>query len=125
MATENAPAFEDLTPINTSNANDDDEEPTLKLDAGEHVVAEVRYIEQNAGEFDNTLLHLTDTTGEVCKMWSNRTIDSAFQEKGVGAGDVIGIKKDEEPYTFEVENDDGEMEEREAYGFDVRLLEDS
>lgn len=123
MATDH-PSFDELEPIETESDNDEDE-PTKKLEPGEAIVAEVRHIEWGASQFGNSILHLTDNAGngEFVKMYSNGTIDRRLTEADVGPGDVIGLKKDEEPYTYTAENDDGEEEEREAYGFDVRVLE--
>ena len=123
MAAQDAPSFDDLTPINPSNDTDDDEVPTVKLDPGEDIVAEIRHIERNVGRYGNNVLHLTLGDGTLCKMWSNRTIDDALEEAGVGAGDTIGIRKDSDPYTYTIEDDDGNEEEREAYVFQVAVLD--
>lgn len=124
MAKADAPSFDDLTKVDPSNDNDDEEVPTVKLDAGEDLVAELRHIERDVGQHGNDVLHLTDTTGDPCKMWSNRTISRALDEADVSPGDVIGIRKDSEPYTFETTDDDGNTVEREAFGFEVGVLED-
>lgn len=120
---DNAPSFDDMSPINSSNDNDD--EDVYKLDPGEKVVAQIRHIERNVGRFDNDLLHLTFNTGEFETIWSNNTIRKALDQIEAKAGDWIGIAKDEEPYTYTVENDEtGESEEKEAYGYEVRQLGD-
>lgn len=119
MAKANAPSWDDLSKVQTSQDTDDDGEPLIKLDPGEDVVAEVRFIEEEVGQHGNTMLHLTTTDGDPVRMWSNTTIDRALDAAEVTAGDVIGIRKHEESYTFETEDGD----EREAYDFDVGVLE--
>jgi len=119
MATKEGPSFDDLTRVEPSNDNDDEDVQTIKLDPGEDIVAEVRHIERNVGQFDNTVLHLTRPDGSLCKMWSNATIDRRLEKAGVTPGDTIGIKKDTDSYTYET--DDGE--EREAYNFQVAVMD--
>jgi hypothetical protein len=51
-------------------------------------------------------------------MWSNATIDRALNAAEVGPGDTVGIRKGEDPYTYETD----EGEEREAFDFEVRCL---
>ena len=116
MASKEAPSFDDLTPVDTSDDTDDDV-PVIKLEPGESIVAEVRHIERNVGKWKNSVLHLT-RNGEPCKMWSNATIDRALNAAEVGPGDTVGIRKGEDPYTYETD----EGEEREAFDFEVRCL---
>lgn len=118
MASKEVPSFDDLTPVDSS-GDSDDEVPVVKLDPGESIVAEVRHIERNVGKWNNSVLHLTRAeTGEMCKMWSNGTIDRKLSSAGVGPGDTIGVRKSEDRYTYET--DDGE--EGQAYDFEVRCL---
>lgn len=119
MAAKDAPSFDDLTPVEPANDTDDEDVPIVKLEPGDELVADVRFIERNVGKWQNTMLHLTRASGENCKMWSNKTIDRALGEADVGPGDTIGIRKSEDSYTYE--DDDGE--EREAYDFEVAVLE--
>lgn len=117
MATEETPSFDDLDPVETPNDNDDDV-PTINLDPGARLVAEIRHIERDVGKYGNSVLHMTRSDGELVKMWSNTTIDRKLDAAGVGPGDTVGIKKSEESYTYET--DDGEQNE--AYEFEVRVL---
>lgn len=116
MAIKELPSFDDLTTVDTSDDTDDDV-PTVKLDPGESIVAEVRHIEHNVGKWKNSVLHLT-RNGEPCKMWSNGTIDRKLNKANVGPGDTVGIRKCEEQYTYET--DDGEQGE--AFDFEVGVL---
>lgn len=130
MATEEeTPSFDDLASISPSNDNDDDE-PTVKLDAGEEYVARLRHIERGVGKYNNDVLHITlenecdgHEPGSHVKWWSNDTVSGLLDDANVQPGDVIGVRKDEDPYSYIIEDDDGNEEEREAYGFEVGVLE--
>lgn len=117
MASKEAPSFDDMTPVESSNDNDDDV-PTVKLDPGESFVAEVRHIERNVGKWNNTVLHLTRSSGEMFKYWSCGTIDRKLEKANVGPGDTIGVRKSEDQYEFTTEDGEG----GEAYDFEVRVL---
>lgn len=119
MAAENAPSFEDLSKVPSPNDNGDDDVPEVRLDPGESFVGTLRHREKGVGKYKNTVLHLSTVDGEPVKMWSNRTIDTQLESAHVKPGDWIGVQKDAEPYTFT----DDEGNEREAYGFDVRVSE--
>ena len=93
MATKDVPSFDDLTPVEPSNDNNDEDVPIVKIEPGDELVADVRFIERNVGKWQNTMLHLTRTSGENCKMWSNKTIDRAVAEAEVGPDDTLGIRK--------------------------------
>jgi hypothetical protein len=110
-----AVSFDDLEPVSPREDGD-----TVRLDPGESIVATVRHVQSNASKHGNDLLHLTTQEGEHVQMWSNATISRELEAADVGPGDVVGIRKEKEPYTYTVEGDDGEEEEREAYGFEVR-----
>lgn len=119
MAAKDELSFDDLTKVTPSSDTDEDDVPTIKLEPGESIVAEIRHIERNVGQYDNDVLHLTRADGSLCKMWSNATIKRALSEAGVGAGDTIGVRKEETTYSYT----DDEGEEREAYGFEVGVMD--
>lgn len=114
--------FDDLAPVEDTSTNDDDE-PTRKLEPGDELVAQIRHIEKEVGQFENDLLHLTDQDGELFKFWSNNTVSRKLEAANAKPGDTIGVRKAEDATTFTVENDDGEEEERESYDFEVGVLE--
>ncbi|GGL60248.1 hypothetical protein [Halocalculus aciditolerans] len=115
------PSWDDLSEV--SSGNDDEEyDDVLNLDPGDSVVAEVRAIERDADRYGRDRYHLTRTDGEEPKYvsyFASASVTRPLDNADVGPGDVIGIKKDEDSYTFE--DEDGE--EQEAYGFEVRVLD--
>lgn len=123
MSKGKSPSFDDLSTVNQSNDDDDGDVETIKLEPGEDFVAEVRHIEKDVGRYGNNVIHLTKPGGGLAKYWSNRTVDQALDAADVGPGDTIGVRKADDSYTFTAENDDGEEEEREAFDFDVGVLD--
>ncbi|SDM47016.1 hypothetical protein SAMN04487949_1771 [Halogranum gelatinilyticum] len=121
MSSNDTPSFDDLTPVSVPNDDDNDDVPVVKLQPGEDLVAEVRHIERGVGKYKNNVLHLTRPDGQLCKMWSNGTIDRKLDAADVGPGDTIGIRKSTDSYEYET--DDGD--EREAYDFQVAVLGDN
>ena len=95
-----------------------DDVPTFELEPGESAVLRIRHIECDVGQHNNRVLHLTRENGDLSKKWSNRTIDRAVERYDLGPGDWIGLRKEEESFSFE--NEDGE--EQEAHGYDVRVV---
>jgi hypothetical protein len=116
MASETPPSFDDMQSATTDTSSDDDVQ-LLELEPGEAAVLQIRHIEEDVGQYGNRVLHLTRENGDLCKKWSNQTIDRAVERHNLGPGDWLGLKKEDEPSTWENENG----EEQEAYGYDVRV----
>lgn len=116
MATENAPSFDDLSPV--ANDFDDEDVEQIRLEPGENVVGEIRQVHTGLGDYNSTLLYIARGLGDVVKLWSNRQIDAQMQAADLGEGDVVGIAKTEETATFT--DDDGTKQE--YHIFEVRSL---
>lgn len=121
MATkDDSTSFDDLMPVNASNDNDDDGETLIKLDPGDSLIGSLRFVESDVGKYNNDMLHLTrEGDDEAVKHWSNDTIRKSLKAADVKPGDVIGLRKESEPYTFE--DDDGK--EQRAHGYEVAVSE--
>lgn len=119
MATEEAPNFDDMEPVSVPSEFDDSDAEWLDLEPGQAVVGEIRNINWNAGEYDSGCIELARGLGDVVVMWMNDDIRKAIKGDDLREGDVIGLKKSEEPSgSFENENGD----ETEKYDFEVRRL---
>lgn len=112
------PTWDELSEVESPGTDDDDD--TLRLDPGEQVIAEVRAIDRDADRYGRDRLHLTrrDTDEQEFVVYmASSSVSRQLDNADVGPGDLVGIAKEEEPYTFT--DDDGE--EQEAYGFEVRV----
>lgn len=116
MASETVPDFEDLQPVSVS--DDGEESEIITLEPGEHIVGEVRTVEHDIGQYDNTLITLSRGIGDTVRMWSCTSINRQLDAAGLGPGDVIGVQKGDEQESFE--NDAGESVE--YYPYEVRSL---
>ena len=117
MAAE-VPSFDDLELIGDDTNDNDDR--NVKLEPGEELVGELRFIESNASRYGNDKLHLTRLDDqEYVTWWSNATVSKKLEQKDVEPGDIIGLRKDEDTYTY---TDDETGEENEAYGYEVGVF---
>ncbi|PSQ31652.1 hypothetical protein BRD16_01705 [Halobacteriales archaeon SW_6_65_46] len=109
-------------------AQNTDEQDAISLDPDEYLIGEVRHIERDVGEYGSDVIHLTLTEtdvsgfagGDMAPYWAGNTVSRKVTENDVGPGDLIGLRKDAEPYTYT--GQDGE--ESEAYDFELRVLGD-
>jgi len=108
MAQSEMPSEDDFELIDPNDDFDDDgqDKDWLDLDAGEHVIGEIRDLNPNCGDNDTTVIELARGLGDVVLMWSNNQIDRALDSKDLGVGDVVMIKHTEDTRAFT--NDDGE-----------------
>ena len=119
MTTRETPSWNDLDEVDDP-STDDEELPTIKLDPGERLMGDLVAIEQEVGEFDNTLLTIASESEGLVKFWSNGTIDRRLDRADAGPGDYIGLKKSDDAETYT--DDDGE--EVEYHPYEVRILGD-
>jgi hypothetical protein len=120
MAAENAPAFDDLSPVEEPEAESDDEVPTIKLEPGEILQGTLLSIEEK-GQYGDNVLRIKSGNRGVVEYWDCKGIRRQFTAADVSPGDYVGIRKSEEMESFETENDEGEAETVEYFTFEVRV----
>lgn len=101
MAAENAPGFDDFAESESAESETEDE-PTVKLDPGESIVARIRHVENEVGEFDNDLYHVTRLSDKKpVAIWSNYTLRTRAEEEDLGPGDLFAMRKSEESREYD------------------------
>lgn len=105
MSAQNGPSVDDFEVVEPAGRDDDDDDvPTISLDAGQQFVGQVRHVEPDKGY--HGLLHLTLDDGRLATYWRNGTVKSRMKEAGVQPGDWLLVRKTEEVRSFT--DDDGE-----------------
>lgn len=120
MATEETPSFDDLDPVEDPGTDTEDDAEWIELEPGESIVGELRSVRPNCGDYDTTVLEIARGLGDTVLMWSNGQIDRKLGHNDLGEGDVVGIRRTEETFTFE----NAEGEEQEANVWEVRTIGD-
>ncbi|UVE51791.1 hypothetical protein KU306_01455 [Haloferax larsenii] len=114
-------SFDDFEETEVEDDYDDGVEE-IKFEVGEPVVGVIVDIDRDVGPNENDVIHLArggDLADRV-KFWSNGQIRRTIEQKGLGNGSWLAVKKTDKTRTYEYETDDGETEEREYHVFDVR-----
>jgi hypothetical protein len=90
--------------VSTSSNSDDDDAEWIDLtneknDAfTESVEGEVREVKDNCGKYDSRIYKISRGPGDTVIFWGNASLDTQFDEAGLGPGDVIRFVNTGETY---------------------------
>jgi hypothetical protein len=106
-ANDDAPDWDDLTEVDSPGTTEENER-TVRLDPGDRLLGKLRFTEYNAGQHNNTLVHLTTPDGEHVQHWFNRTLEEQLEDADASPGDWIGVEKSETQTTSDINGEEVE-----------------
>lgn len=120
------PSFDDLDQVVIGDFDDDEPEPEwIDLEDGQSLVGELVGVTENAGIHNNRLYKLRTDDGPAL-LWGATNLDFQFNQAGVEAGDVIGVRRTAERFTTTDENGEPvlneEGEPRQGVKYELRRL---